>query len=125
MSVIPLKADIHHSAIAYTRALSARLLAKRSRPSEGCLRRSGQRAPRRHRAVKGLFESRDQVLLRLGGDIEPAISVGEAFCVDEALLTRPREIRGSIADDVDGQLLSSRMELFADAARRPSARLFA
>jgi hypothetical protein len=72
----------------------ARLLAKRSTPSEGCLRRSGQRAPRRHRAVEGLFESHDQVLLRLGGDIEPAISVGEAFCVDEALLTRPREIRG-------------------------------
>jgi hypothetical protein len=80
---------------------------------------------RHHRAVEGFPERFDQVFLRLCGDVEPTILLGQAADVEDALLACPREILNAIADDVDGQLLGRRMEFFAKVARRASARLFA
>ena len=82
-------------------------------------------ALRHHRTVEGFPERLDQVFLRLGGDVEPTILLGQAADVEDALLARPKEILNAIADDVDGQLLGRRMEFFAKVARRTSAGLFA
>ena len=54
----------------------------------------------KHRAAKRLLERLGEVLLDVGRDVEPAIRLGEAFRIENALLAGPREILHAKRDDV-------------------------
>jgi hypothetical protein len=57
---------------------------------------------RDHGAIQRLLQRGNQIILTLGGDIEPVIALSEALRFTNALLTCPRVIFNAIADDVDG-----------------------
>jgi hypothetical protein len=57
---------------------------------------------RDHGTAQRLLERLDEIVFRHGGDIEPAILVGEAFGAEDAFLTGPGKSLGPIADDVNG-----------------------
>ena len=78
---------------------------------------------RDHRATESLLQRLFQVILALGGDIEPAIGVGEAPCAQDAFFSGPGEAPWPIADDMDRELLRFRVQLLAEIAGRPSAGL--
>jgi hypothetical protein len=78
-----------------------------------------------HRTIKRLLKRRNKILLALSGDIESTVALGETFCFVYALLTRPRVILDPIADDMDGQLKGSIVELLAKITGRPATCFFA
>jgi hypothetical protein len=56
-------------------------------------------------------------LLSVDRDIKTTTLLGEALCLFDALLTRPRETLVAEADDVNGKLVSIRVELFRKVTR--------
>src|SRR3990172_7572098 len=82
---------------------------------------SAQGALGQHRAAERLLQRVDQILLRLGIDVEAAILLGETLDVEDDLLARRGEILHAEADDVDGELHRAGVELLAKAAWRPLA----
>lgn len=78
-----------------------------------------------HRAIERLLERCHEVLLRIHGNVDTATLFGEAFCIQHALLARPRVGLVAKTDDVNGEPIGGIVELFGKVARRPTARLFA
>src|SRR5262245_21993258 len=78
-----------------------------------------------HRAAERLLESLAQLVLRLDGEVEAAVLLGEAFRFDEALHAHPGVALHAQADDMDGERCGFAAELLAEIARRAAARLFA
>src|SRR5215470_13443004 len=91
--------------------------------SAGRRANSSEIVQRQHRATKRLLQSLDQLLLGFGADIETAVLLGEAFGIENALLSYPAYSLQAIADDVDRKIGRGRMQFFAEIARRAPARL--
>ena len=72
-----------------------------------------------------LSEGLDQLLPGLGGDVEPAILIGEAFGAKDAFLAGPGETLRPVADDMHGQPIGDGMQFLAEIAGRAATGLFA
>ena len=79
---------------------------------------------REHRAFERRLERGDDVVLVLGGDIEPGILLGQALGVQDTMLAGPGEVLQAKANDVYGQLRRRVPEFFAEFTGRGAAGLF-